>query len=206
MSALDTRQPRRLRVVLLSLVVAALAAAIGFLAVQRLAPSANVAEPVPIGGPFRLTSEADKPITDADLLGKPFALYFGFTRCPDVCPTSMADVAVLLQRLGPLAADFRVYFVSVDPERDTAALLAEYTDAFDPRIVGLTGTPDEIAAIAKVYRAYYRKVPTSQGDYTMDHTATIYLMDAQGRFAATIAYQEAADTALAKLRRLLGPE
>lgn len=200
-----SRPPRR-GLVIAGLVVAALVAAAGYrFADGHVRPAGPMApSAVPIGGAFRLTSESGARVSDVDLRGRPFALYFGFTRCPDVCPTSMAEIAALLDRLGPQAADFRVYFVTVDPERDTPGLLEQYTDAFDPRIIGLTGTPDEIAAVATAYRAYYRKVPTSFGDYTMDHTATIFLMDANGRFAATIAWQEVADSALAKLRHLLG--
>ncbi|TAD90035.1 MAG: SCO family protein [Alphaproteobacteria bacterium] len=157
-----------------------------------------------IGGRFNLTDEDGRAFSSDSLAGRPFALYFGFTHCPDVCPTSMSDMARLLEALGPAAAEFRVYFVSVDPERDTPELLRTYTDLFHPRLIGLTGTADEIRHVARLYHAFYAKVPTGAGDYTMDHTATIYLMAPDGRFAGTIAYGESDATALEKLRRLVG--
>lgn len=156
-----------------------------------------------IGGPFRLAA-ADGSIVESERLkGRPFALFFGFTHCPDICPTSMLEVTNDLTALGDLAKDFRVYFVTVDPARDTAALLKEYTGSFDARIIGLVPKDEvELAAIAKAYRAIYRKVETPSG-YTMDHTATIYLMDRQGQFFGTLDSKEAPQTRQAKLKRLL---
>lgn len=155
-----------------------------------------------IGGPIRLTSAEGKPFTDADLKGKPYAIFFGFTRCPNVCPTTLSDLTLDLEALGPLADRFTVLFVSVDPERDQPANMKEYLSAFDPRIVGLTGTPAEIADIAKAYRIFYEKVPTSGGDYTMNHTASVYLMAADGAFTGTINFQEDRTDQIAKLKRL----
>ncbi|WP_296576152.1 SCO family protein [Phreatobacter sp.] len=155
-----------------------------------------------IGGPFELTDEDGRRLSSASLAGKPFAIFFGFTQCPDVCPTSMLEMTHVMNGLGEMARDFRVYFVSVDPERDTPDLLKAYTDSFDPRIIGLTGTPEEIAAVARAYRAFYRKVPTEAG-YTMDHTATIYLMSAAGRLTSVISYGEAQIASVEKLRRLI---
>lgn len=156
-----------------------------------------------VGGPFQLKTHDGAPISNEDLKGKPFAIFFGFTQCPDVCPTSMLELTDMIQKLGPDADRMRFLFVSVDPERDTPDLLKAYLSNFDSRITGLVGTTDEIAAIAKAYRVYYEKVPTS-GSYTINHTATIYLMDAQGRLANTLAYGEDADSRLKKLRRVLG--
>lgn len=156
-----------------------------------------------IGGPFTLTSHEGKRLSDTDLRGKPFAIFFGFTNCPDVCPTTMLEMANRLEELGPLADKLNIVFVTVDPARDTSEFLKRYLANFDKRIIGLTGTDAEIAAVARAYRAVYKKVPT-QTDYTMDHTATVYLMDAQGRFVGTIAYQEPAETQRKKLRRLVG--
>jgi protein SCO1 len=158
-----------------------------------------------IGGPFRLKSQVGEIVDSAQLKGRPYAIFFGFTRCPEICPTTMMDMQRLVGRLGPEAKDFRVYFVSVDPERDTPEILRSYLSSFEPHVVGLTGTPDEIAQVAKAFRVYYRRVPTSDGDYTMDHTAAVYLMDAGGGFADALAYQENEDRALAKLRALLRP-
>ena len=188
------------------ILVAVAASVLGFLVVgnQRAqAPIQGMGAPVAtIGGPFVLTDETGARFDLATRLGRPFAVFFGFTHCPDVCPTSMLDIATIL-RDANAPADFPVYFVTVDPERDTPDLLKQYTDTFDPRIIGLTGTPAEIAAVARAYRAFYRKVPTTGDGYTMDHTASIYLMNGRAEFVGTIAYQENPATAVEKLRRLI---
>lgn len=157
-----------------------------------------------VGGPFRLKSQTGQIIDGGALKGAPYAIFFGFTHCPEICPTTMMDMQRLIDRLGPQAKDFKVYFVSVDPERDTPEILRSYLGAFEPYMVGLTGSPDEIAAVAKTFRVYYRKVPTSDGDYTMDHSAVVYLMGADGKFVDFVGYQEPESRALAKLRALLG--
>ncbi len=156
-----------------------------------------------IGGPFSLQGPDGRRVTDKDLLGKPFGVFFGFTNCPDVCPTTMLELSNRMRELGADADKMRIVFITVDPERDTPEYLKTYVANFDPRIIALTGTAEEIADVARRYRAVYRKVPTSSG-YTMDHTATVFLMDKAGKFAGTLAYQEAADTQLAKLKRLVG--
>lgn len=158
----------------------------------------------PIGGPFTLTTQTGEKLSDADLHGKPFAIFFGFTRCPEVCPTTLWETTEALKSLGPDADKLRVLFVSVDPTRDTPEFMARYLQSFDKHITGLTGTEAEIAAVGKEYRIYYEKVPTGDGDYTMNHTASIFLMDAQGQFAGTISYGEDMATRLQKLRRLIG--
>jgi len=156
-----------------------------------------------IGGPFTLTAMTGERI-DIGVAekGKPYAVFFGFTHCPDICPTAMYEMGQLLAKLGPAAKDFRVYFVSVDPERDTADQLKLYLSAFDPRLIGLTGSPEEIAAVARSHRAFYRKVPTPSG-YTMDHTATIFLFDRKGAFYGTLDTNDAEQARIAKLERLL---
>ncbi|MBL8581971.1 MAG: SCO family protein [Rhizobiaceae bacterium] len=158
---------------------------------------------VEIGGPFTLTDQTGARLTDADLRGKPFTVFFGFTHCPEVCPTTLWEMSEALKALGPDADKLRVLFVSVDPTRDTPDVLSRYIRSFDNRIVGLTGSEAEIAAVGKAYRAYWEKVPTEDGDYTMNHTASIFMMDADGRFVGTIAYEEQADVRLAKLQRLI---
>lgn len=181
--------------------IAVLSAALLYL---TLAPERETGTGVAaIGGPFKLAA-ADGSVVEAERLkGKPFALFFGFTHCPDVCPTSMMEITNDLVALGDQAKDFRVYFVTVDPERDTAALLKEYTASFDPRIIGLVPKDQaELAAMAKSYRAIYRKVETP-GGYTMDHTASIYLMDAKGLFFGTLDSKETPQVRQAKLKRLL---
>lgn len=156
-----------------------------------------------IGGPFRLAAHDGRVVSAESLKGQPFALFFGFTHCPDVCPTSMLEITNDLNALGPLARDFRVYFVTVDPARDTAELLKDYLGSFDPRIVGLVPSGEaELAGIARAFRAIYRKVETPSG-YTMDHTASIYLMDAKGAFFGTLDSRERPHDRQAKLRRLL---
>jgi protein SCO1 len=156
-----------------------------------------------VGGAFQLTDENGERFSSQSLAGKPFAIFFGFTHCPDVCPTTMMEMANVMQELGDSARDFRVYFVSVDPARDTPELLKTYTDSFDPRIIGLTGTEDEVAATAKAFRAVYRKVPTEGDSYVMDHTALVYLMNREGRLAGTVAYGEDHQAAVDKVKRLL---
>ncbi|MCB1511298.1 MAG: SCO family protein [Hyphomicrobiaceae bacterium] len=156
-----------------------------------------------VGGPFKLETQNGDTLSNEDLKGKPFVIFFGFTRCPDVCPTSMLELSHLIERLGPKADHMRYLFVSVDPERDTPQLLKEYLSNFDKRLVGLVGTPQEISDLARAYRVYYEKVPTSSG-YTVNHTATLFLMNADGKLASTIAFGEDSDVAFKKLERLVG--
>lgn len=158
----------------------------------------------PIGGPFTLTTQTGEKLSDSDLMGKPFAVVFGFTRCPEVCPTTLWEMSEAFKTLGPDADKLRMLFISVDPTRDTPEFLARYLQSFDRHIIGLTGTEAEIAAVAKEYRIYYQKVPTDDGDYTMNHTASIFLMDADGQFTGTISYGESMTMRLQKLRRLIG--
>ncbi len=156
-----------------------------------------------IGGPFQLVDHTGKTVTEKDFLGKPTAMFFGFTHCPDVCPTTLYEMTTRLEELGADADKLNVAFVTVDPERDTPDLMADYISAFDPHISALTGTPEQVEKIVKEYKVYRRKVGKKEGEYTRDHTATIYLMDADGKFAGTIAYGEAEDIVMAKLKRLV---
>jgi protein SCO1/2 len=139
-----------------------------------------------VGGPFTLTDQTGKTVTDADFRGKFMLIYFGFTFCPDVCPTELQVISGALQKLGPKADKVQPIFVTVDPERDTTEVLAKYVKQFDPRLIGLTGTPEQIAAVAKAYRVYYEKVKeegaTSPDDYTVDHSSVAYLMGPDGKF------------------------
>ena len=156
------------------------------------------------GGPFSLVDQNGKPVTETALKGHPSAMFFGYTFCPDICPTTLYDMTTLMEQLGPDADKLKVYFVTVDPERDTQQAMAEYLSAFDPRFVGLTGTREEIDRILSSYRVYSRKVPRDNGPYLMDHTASVYLLNEEGVLTATLDYQEASETALAKLKRLIG--
>jgi protein SCO1/2 len=139
-----------------------------------------------IGGAFSLTAQDGRTVTEKDLLGGPSIVFFGFTHCPDICPTALYDIGQIYSALGADGDKLKVFFMTVDPERDTQELLKTYLSSFDPRITGLTGSTDSIAQTMKVYRAYARKVPLENGNYTMDHTALVYLMDAQGRFVSSL--------------------
>lgn len=163
----------------------------------------NLSAVAGIGGPFALIDNKGKPVTERDYLGKPALVFFGFTNCPDVCPTTLFELTTRLKELGPEADRLNVVFITVDPERDTPQQLALYLSSFDPHITGLSGTPENVAAAMIAYRVYARKVPLEGGGYTMDHTATIYMMNSKGQFVGHLNYQEPEATARAKLRRLL---
>lgn len=182
--------------------LAALAIVVAVLAVQWQSGGRPIAASA-IGGPFKLVDQTGATVTDAALKGHPTALFFGYTFCPDVCPTTLYDLTVLMKDLGPDADKLKIYFVTVDPERDTPDKMAAYLQAFDPRISGLTGSREAVDQIVKDYRVYARKVPLDDGSYTMDHTASVYLLDRDGVFTGTIDYQEKTETALAKLKRLI---
>lgn len=191
---------RNVRLALWGLVVllAASSAAVYF---ARL-PASTDAPIVKVGGPFELTAEDGTRFSSTSLTGKPFIIYFGFTHCPDVCPTAMFEISEVLKDVGEPAKDLKVLFVSVDPERDTPQLLKDYTETFDPRIIGLTGSKEDIERVTKSYRVYYRKVPTG-GSYTMDHTASLYLMDGKGQLVSVINHGAERKDAVEKVRRLL---
>jgi protein SCO1/2 len=156
-----------------------------------------------IGGPFNLIDQNGQPFSDNDLKGKSFLVFFGFTHCPDVCPTTLFEISEVLRNLGPEADHAAALFISVDPERDTPEAMRDYLASFDPHIRGLTGDTAALAAVAKAYRVYYKKVPLQGGDYTMDHTAIVYLMDKAGRFVAPFNMRRTADVAAADLRKHL---
>ena len=144
----------------------------------------GVTAPAAIGGPFQLTDQAGQTVTDKDLKGRPTLIFFGFTHCPDVCPTALFEISEVLKAMGKDADRVNAFFVSVDPERDTAAAMKDYLSSFDPHLKGLTGNPEAVAKVLSAYRVYSKKVPLKDGDYTMDHTALIYLMDRDGRFVS----------------------
>jgi protein SCO1/2 len=156
-----------------------------------------------IGGPFKLASSSGGELSSDELKGTPFLVFFGYTHCPDICPETVSDVSTWLDALGPEGKEMKALFISIDPERDSIASLKDYLSSFSDRIIGLTGTPGEIAQVAKEYRVYYAKHPTKDGDYSMDHSAVIYLMDREGKLAGTLTYDEKQEAAIAKLKRLL---
>ena len=133
-----------------------------------------------VGGPFPSVDAEGRTVTDADFRGHPFLVYFGYAHCPDICPTTLAELSEVLKRLPE--KPIKALFVTVDPERDTARIMADYVSSFDPRIVGLSGSLEQIAAMEKGYRVFARKAPGKGGDYTMDHSSIVYLMDARGGF------------------------
>jgi protein SCO1 len=167
------------------------------------APVAQQVAAAAIGGPFKLVDQNGREVTDQDLKGRPFLVFFGFTHCPDVCPTTLFEVSEIFRALGPDADRTRALFITVDPERDTPAVIKDYLSSFDPHLSGLTGDPAAIAAVAKSYRVYFKKVPLDQGGYTMDHTAIVYLMDKDGRFVSPFSLKRTPDAAAADLRRYL---
>ena len=158
-----------------------------------------------IGGPFQLIDQDGKPISDQDMKGKPFLVFFGFTHCPDVCPTTLFEVSELMRALGKDADRTSALFVSIDPERDTPEKLKDYLSSFDPRVRAATGDRAAIDAISKAYRVYAKKVPSDKDkdDYSMDHTALVYLMDKQGRFVAPFSLKRPPAEAAAELRKYL---
>jgi protein SCO1 len=156
-----------------------------------------------IGGSFRLVDQNGKTVTDADLKGKWSLVYFGYTHCPDACPTALNDIAIALDQLGPKREAVRSVFITVDPERDTPEVLKAYVTSFDAAILALSGSPEEIARAAKAYRVYYAKHPEPGGDYSMDHSSVIYVMDPEGRFTASFTHQSTPEEIADRLKKLL---
>ena len=155
-----------------------------------------------IGGPFQLVDMAGRPVTEKALIGKPTAVFFGFTYCPEVCPTTLTELTAALRDIGPAADWLNVVFISMDPERDTPAQMKTYLSNFDPRIRGFTGTPEAVAATAKAYRVYYKKAPLEDGGYTIDHSSAVYLFDRQGQFIEPIGYGTPHDRVVSQLKAL----
>lgn len=158
-----------------------------------------------VGGAFTLVNGDGKPVNDKDFRGKYMLVYFGYTFCPDVCPTTLSTIADALDKLGPKADRIRPLFITVDSKRDTPAVVKQFAAAFGPRVEGLTGTADQIATVAKAYRVYYAEHRTGSGrdDYTMDHSSVLYLMGPDGRFIAPIRADMAADQMAASLAKLV---
>lgn len=166
-------------------------------AAPQASSSTTMAE---LGGPFTLTGSDGQPFSSTRLAGRPYAIFFGFTHCPDVCPTTLARLARLSKALGPDDTVFQRVFITVDPERDKPADMARYTGLFGIPIIGLTGSPEQIERVKKLYGIYAKKVPQSGGDYSVDHTATVLLFDRGGHFTSTIATDEGDGPALEKLK------
>lgn len=189
----------RLRIILWALVAVVGLGAAGLYAYSATRPSVaqNLGD-----GDYQLVTATGEAFTRESLVGSPSMLFFGFTHCPEVCPTSLAEMTAWYEALGDEAKDLKAYFVTVDPERDTAEIIGDYV-SWTGHVTGITGTPEEIEKAAKAWAIYYQKVPLDDGDYTMDHTASVFLLDKEGNFEGTIAYREDSATAVAKLRKLL---
>ena len=198
-----TAQTRRVLLIGSAFLGGLLSVLLVLLLVAGRAPVSTQASASAIGGPFALTGHHGRTVTEKDLKGHPTLVFFGFTHCPDVCPTTLFEVSEVLRRLGPDAGGARALFVTVDPERDKPDTLSDYLSSFDPHITGLTGSAEEVARVLKTYRVYSKKVPTEGGDYTMDHTALVYLMDKEGRFVAPFNVKRSAEAAAADLRKYL---
>jgi protein SCO1/2 len=197
--------PAATRVMLIA--AAGLAALVGAFAVMLLVlDRTQLPLPTPasaVGGPFALIDQDGRTVTDADMKGKPFLVFFGFTHCPDVCPTTLFEVSEVLAKLGSDADRVGALFVTVDPQRDTPEKLKDYLSSFDPHLRALTGSPEAVEAMVKAYRGYMKKVPLDGGGYTMDHTALVYLMDKDGRFVAPFKLKRTPEEAAADLRRYI---
>lgn len=161
----------------------------------------------PFGVPFQLVKQDGSPISEKDLQGKPTALFFGFTHCPDVCPTTLFEMDNWLKSVDPDGTKLQALFVTVDPERDSPEIMKEYVSNVSSRITGVSGDPAKVMEMVKGFRVYAKKVPNDpakpDGDYVMDHTASVFLLDDKGRFAGTIAYQEDSTVAQTKLKNLI---
>ena len=195
---------RRVRLFLWGLVVIAVVSVAALYLGKYLTDGQTTLSPATVlDVPFALTDHEGRAVSQADFRNKPTAWFFGFTHCPDVCPTTLMRMTDHLAKLEPDADRLNVVFVTLDPERDTQSVLKDYLSAFDQRIIGLTGPKNEIERLAKGYFVYFAKVPLKDGGYTMDHTAMVFLTDKTGRFVGTLDYHELAEASLAKLKRLI---
>jgi protein SCO1/2 len=184
----------------LVLFVAGFAAAYWIL---QTTPSTQTTGKALIGGPFSLIDTDGKRVTDRDFRGKLMLVFFGYTHCPDVCPTELQTMAEVLDKLGADASALAPVFISVDPARDTPEVLAAYVKAFSPRITGLTGSLDEAASAAKAYRVYFRKAGGGPDDYTVDHSAFVYLMDRDGNYLTHFTFNTPADAIAGVIKKHL---
>jgi protein SCO1 len=195
----------RLSIIVLVAIIGGTAA---FYATDLLTPTKTVqvvrATRPAIGGAFTLTSHRGETVTDQTFRGKTQLVFFGFTHCPDICPMALLLVTDLLERLGPAADQIQPIFITIDPERDTPQVMARYVEAFHPSLIGLTGTPEQIAGAASAFKVFYRKSPRPDGDYFMDHSGSIYVMAPDGAFRGTLDIHESPEVADERLRKILG--
>lgn len=186
--------------------IALLAGLLGWLTLEMSKTGEKLAEG-PFGVPFALVAQDGQPITEKAFTGKPTALFFGFTHCPEVCPTTLFELDGWLAKVDPDGTKMQAYIVTVDPERDTPEILGAYVSNVSKRITGISGPADKVMEMVKGFRVYARKVPVDEknptGEYTMDHTASVFLLDRDGRFRGTISYGENPDVAVQKLENLI---
>jgi protein SCO1/2 len=196
---------KTVRVILWTAVVV-MAGVLGWLTYSVTQSDQQIAE-APFGVPFELVDQNGQPITEQAFRGKPTALFFGFTHCPEVCPTTLFELDGWMKQVDPAGTGLQAYFVTVDPERDTPEILGRYISNVTDRVKGIAGDPAKVAEVVKGFRVYAKKIPLDEaqpnGDYTMDHTASVFLLDAEGRFKGTIAYGENPETAIKKLENLM---
>lgn len=189
-------------------VLAGLTVTVGWMAINRttLASNTSGSSSIEVGGPFgvdfTLINHLGEPITQEAFRGKPSAIFFGFTHCPEICPTTLYEIDNWFASLGDDADKINAYFVTIDPERDTAEILGDYIASVSDEVIGITGDPEAVREMARGYSVFFKRIELDDGDYTMDHTASIFLLDSQGRFRKTISYGEAAETAIGKLKDL----
>ncbi|MGE7368241.1 SCO family protein [Neorhizobium sp. NPDC001467] len=193
--------------IVLWVAVVALAGVLVWLTMEVTGKQQRIADG-PFGVPFELVAQDGRPITEKAFQDKPTALFFGFTHCPEVCPTTLYELNGWLEKVDPDGSRINAFFVSVDPQRDPPEVLGQYISNVSRRITGISGDPQKVADMVKGYKVYARKVPVDDkqpdGDYTMDHTASIFLLDHGGRFSKTIAYGEDDQSAMSKLASLIG--
>lgn len=192
-----------IRLLLWALVALALAAVVWMQVISPRLAKLQDAGTTNLGrGDYHLQATDGSSFTEASLKGQPSAVFFGFTHCPDVCPTTLGDMASWQEQLGKDGKKLRIFFLTVDPERDSVDSLRDYV-SWVPGVTGVSGTPEEMAKATRAFRIYARKVPTEGGDYTMDHSAMVLLFDAEGRYSGLIGYQEDPAKAMASLRKLV---
>ena len=202
----DPRNPPRfalIAIVFAALLVVAAGVLLGLAIRETPKGAAGTALANMIGGPFHLIDQNGKPVSDADLKGKWQLVFFGYTHCPDACPTALNEMALALDQLGEKRGEIQVVFITVDPDRDTPDVMKSYVQSFDAPIIALTGSPDAVAQAAKAYRVYYAKHPRADGDYDIDHSAVIYVMNPEGRFTATFTPDSTADAIAQRLQKLI---
>ena len=195
--------PRRSILIFAAVVLLIAAGLAGYSLLNRQLPGASGSGEALVGGPFTLTDQDGRRVTEKDFLGRHMLVFFGFTFCPDICPTELQVMSAALDMMGPEGEKIQPVFVTIDPERDTPEVMKAYVANFGPRLIGLTGTPEEIAAMAKAYRVYYARAgdKNSPDAYLMDHSTIIYLMGPDGRFVRHFTYTTDAAKLASELKK-----